>query len=219
MAGAVDIEIRPRKTVGYRIFRAIVVGAWRIMFRPTVIGLDNVPQEGPVVLAPIHRSNIDFAFTVFMTKRKAFFMAKDSIFKVPGLNWLVSTMGAFPVKRGTADRESLRLAQSVLERGLPLVIFPEGTRQEGDAVGPLHDGAVYVAAKCGAPIVPIGIGHTERAMPRGSKFPRPVKVSVVIGAPLAPVSGDGRPARSAISAATEELRVALEKVYAEAMSR
>jgi 1-acyl-sn-glycerol-3-phosphate acyltransferase len=74
------------------------------MFRPRIEGAENIPGTGPVPGAPIHRSNIDFAFIIFVTKRKTFFMAKDSLWKVPVLRTLISTMGAFPVKRGTADR-------------------------------------------------------------------------------------------------------------------
>jgi len=211
------IELRTEQTLGWKFFRGLLRGLWWMMFRPTVVGKENIPTSGPVLIAPIHRSNVDFAFTIFMTDRKTFFMAKDSLWGVPVLKQLISTMGAFPVKRGTADRESLNFAQQVLEKGEALVLFPEGTRQEGDAVVDLHDGAMFIASRTNAQVVPVGIGHTERAMPRGAKFPRPVKVSIVIGSPISPPQSDTRVTRSQIAASTEELRANLEAVYQQAM--
>jgi 1-acyl-sn-glycerol-3-phosphate acyltransferase len=180
------MKLNTARTVSYRCFRSVIFFLWTIMFRPRVSGRENIPNTGAVLIAPVHRSNLDFAFTMFMTKRKTFFMAKDSLWTVPVLAPFISMMGAFPVKRGTADRESLNFAQRVLEIGEALVLFPEGTRQEGLTVGHLHDGAMFIASRTGAVVVPVGIGHTERAMPKGSKFPRPVRVNIVIGEPLAP---------------------------------
>jgi 1-acyl-sn-glycerol-3-phosphate acyltransferase len=210
------LTINPRRTPGYRVFRGVLTFAWRAFFRPSVSGRENIPREGAVIIAPTHHSNLDFAFTIFMTRRKAFFMAKDSLWRVAVLGKLISTMGAFPVKRGTADRESMSHAQHVLEAGEPLVLFPEGTRQLTHAVGELHDGAMYLAARTGAPIVPIGIGNTDRAMPKGAKFPRPVKVRIVIGSPLSAPTADGRLTRSQVAAATAQLKEALVDVYARA---
>lgn len=212
------LRLNPRRTVVYRGFRLLLTIVWVGMFRPRVRGREHVPATGPVILAPVHRSNLDFAFTMFMTPRKAFFMAKDSLWTVPVLSSWITMMGAFPVKRGTADRDSLAFAQRVLEAGETLVLFPEGTRQEGDEVAALHDGAAFLAARTGAVIVPVGIGHTERAMPRGAKFPRPVRVSVVIGPPIAPTTTGGRVQRSEVAAMTGKLREALQTAYHEAMA-
>ena len=140
-------------------------------------------------------------------------MAKDSLFRVPVLGPLVRHLGAFPVRRGSADRDSMILAEEVLRRGYALVLFPEGTRKEGRAVLPLHDGAMFVAARTGATVVPVGIGGSDRAMPKGAKFPRPAKIRIVIGAPITPPVSEGRVARSAVAAKSEELRQELETVY------
>jgi 1-acyl-sn-glycerol-3-phosphate acyltransferase len=156
---------------------------------------------------------VDFAFTLFISPRKVFFMAKDSIFRVPLLGPLVTHLGAFPVKRGSADRESMSAAEEVLRQGHALVLFPEGTRKEGRTVQTLHDGAMFVAARTGATVVPVGIGGSDKAMPKGAKFPRPTRIRIVVGPPITPPSSQGRVSRSAISAKSEELRVELEKVY------
>jgi 1-acyl-sn-glycerol-3-phosphate acyltransferase len=218
MAEEQRLQLSEKRTLTYRLCAGIVAVLAKVLFRPTVVGADNIPLNGPVLIAPIHRSNVDFALTLFISKRKAFFMAKDSLFRVPLLGPLISHLGAFPVKRGTADRESMTLSEEVLRQGHALVLFPEGTRKEGRAVAPLHDGAMFVAARTGATIVPVGIGGSDRAMPKGAKLPRFAKIRIVVGAPIAPPSSEGRVARSALAAKSEELRSALEAVYLESLN-
>jgi len=217
MAEAQPLELSERRTLTYRACAALVSGLSRLLFRPTVIGAENIPLEGPVLIAPIHRSNVDFALTLFISKRKAFFMAKDSLFRVPLLGPLITHLGAFPIRRGSADRESMAHSEAVLRQGHALVLFPEGTRKEGRTVAPLHDGAMFLAARTGARVVPVGIGGSDRAMPKGAKLPRPAKITIVVGTPIDPPSSEGRVSRRALTAKSEELRVALEKVYLESL--
>ncbi|MGD0851985.1 MAG: lysophospholipid acyltransferase family protein [Acidimicrobiales bacterium] len=217
MAEAQPLQLSERRTFTYRVCAALVSGLAKLFFRPTVIGAENIPLEGPVLIAPIHRSNVDFALTLFISKRKAFFMAKDSLFRVPLLGPLITHLGAFPVQRGSADRESLAYSEAVLRQGHALVLFPEGTRKEGRTVGPLQDGAMFVAARTGATIVPVGIGGSDRAMPKGAKLPRPSKVTIVVGPPLDPPTSEGRVSRSVLKAKSDELRAALETVYLESL--
>jgi 1-acyl-sn-glycerol-3-phosphate acyltransferase len=217
MAEAQPLQLSERRTFTYRLCAGLVSGLSKLLFRPTVIGAENIPLDGPVLIAPIHRSNVDFALTLFISKRKVFFMAKDSLFKVPLLGPLITHLGAFPIHRGSADRESMAHSEAVLRQGHALVLFPEGTRKEGRQVAPLHDGAMFVAARTGAKIVPVGIGGSDRAMPKGAKLPRPAKIRIVVGEPLDPPSSNGRIARSALSAKSEELRAALENVYLESL--
>jgi 1-acyl-sn-glycerol-3-phosphate acyltransferase len=208
-----DLKLNPNKTPIYYVAATLIGALSRILFRPVVTGAENIPLEGPVLIAPIHRSNVDFAFTLFISPRKIFFMAKDSLWRVPILGPIVTRLGAFSVKRGSADRDSMHAAEEVLRRGHALVMFPEGTRQEGPDVATLHDGAMFLAARTGATVVPVGIGGSERAMPVGAKFPRPAKITIVVGTPITPPVSEGRVSRSQISAKSEELRVALQDVY------
>jgi 1-acyl-sn-glycerol-3-phosphate acyltransferase len=208
-----DLKLNPNKTPIYYVAATLIGALSRILFRPVVTGAENIPLEGPVLIAPIHRSNLDFAFTLFISPRKIFFMAKDSLWRVPILGPIVTRLGAFSVKRGSADRDSMHAAEEVLRRGHALVMFPEGTRQEGPDVATLHDGAMFLAARTGATVVPVGIGGSEKAMPVGAKFPRPAKITIVVGTPIAPPVSEGRVSRSQISAKSEELRVALQDVY------
>ena len=220
-APTAPFEPDPRRSVGYRVARAVfvaIVGTW---FRPVVVGRAHVAPEGPVILAPVHRSFADFAFTAFLTRRKLFFMAKDDLWKTQILGRLLLTLGVFPVHRQGADREAMRRAERVLERGQVLVVFPEGTRKDGTIVGALHEGAAFLAARTGAPVVPVGIAGTDVAMPKGSRIPKPIRIVVVAGEPLAPParSEAGRVPRSTVHAATDALRVAIQGVYDDARAR
>src|SRR5206468_3461317 len=130
------------------------------------------------------RSNIDFALAGCVTKRRMRFMAKESLWTVPLLRNLVEALGAYRVNRGSADREALRLTEDMLKRGEPVVMFPEGTRKSGPVIETVFEGVAWVAARNKVPIVPVGIGGSERAMPKGSKMIRPVHIHLIVGAPV-----------------------------------
>src|SRR5206468_9029798 len=132
------------------------------------------------------RSFIAFGLVAGMTRRRLRYMGKDSLwkYKVPGRLW--TALGAFPVRRGAADREALRRCIEVIEGGEPLVLFPEGTCRSGPIVEELFEGTSYVAARTGVPIVPVGIGGSEKALQKGKRMPRPVKVHLIVGPPIEP---------------------------------
>ncbi len=219
MAEASELVLNPRKTPFYRFAAALIGGLAKVLFRPSVEGVENIPLTGPVLIAPSHRSNVDFAFTLFMSPRKVFFMAKDGIYKSKLFGDILTRLGAFPVNREGADRQSMRLAEEVLRRGQALVLFPEGTRKSGATIEALHDGAMFIAARTGAIVVPVGIAGSEQALPVGAKFPRFAKINIVIGAPIAPPSSEGRISRSVVAEKTLELQRALQEVYDESRRR
>ena len=214
---------RPPTTVErilYAAVRALVVALARVWFRLEVVGREHVP-EGPFVLGPVHRSNIDFLLVAAVTRRRMRYMGKHTIWNYRALGWLSSTLGAFPVHRGSADREALRRCEAALSGGEPLVMFPEGTRRSGPEVDELFDGPAFVAARAGVPIVPVGIGGSEAAMPRGAKGIRPVKIVLVIGEPVpAPTGADGkRPSRHQIHDTTVTLRTRIQELFDDAQTR
>lgn len=203
--------------LSYKIMRSVVVSICVGYTRTKIVGRHNIPRHGAFVLAPIHRSNIDTPLAGAVTSRRLRFMGKDSLWKIRPVGWLISSLGAFPVTRGTADREALKRCIAVLEMGEPLVLFPEGTRQSGPTVMPLFDGAAYVAIKAGVPIIPLGIGGSERVMPKGKKMIYPRKCVLVIGEPIhAPLDETGRVARSAVKQVTNKLSVDLQRLFDEA---
>lgn len=203
----------------YTLIRGLVVGLCVGYTRTKVVGKHNIPSTGAFLLAPIHRSNIDTPLAAAVTRRRLRFMGKDTIWKVKPIGWIISALGAFPVTRGTADREALKRCVAVLEAGEPLVLFPEGTRQSGPIVQPLFDGAAYVAVKAGVPIIPVGIGGSEGVMPKGSKMIYPRKCVVVVGEPIiAPLDASGKVPRSAVKDVTEMLSQELQRLFNEAQS-
>jgi 1-acyl-sn-glycerol-3-phosphate acyltransferase len=205
----------------YRVVRLLVVGICRVLFRETFEGRENVPTDRPFVLAPVHRSFLDFALVAGVTRRRLRYMGKAELWKYKWGGKFIEALGAFPVHRGSADREALNTSIGVVEAGEPLVLFPEGTRQKGPVIQELFEGAAYVAARTGVPIVPVGIGGSERAMQKGKKLPRPVKVHVVVGAPIEPPprSEGGRVSRKAVHAMTEQLYAELQRLFDEAQRK
>lgn len=204
----------------YWVARAAVVGFSYAVTRLTIEGKDHVPPTGAYILAPVHRSNMDTPITSAVTKRRVRFMGKDSLWKKRFPAWALSTLGGFPVSRGTYDFEAMKRCLEVLDAGEPLVLFPEGERKSGPEVQPLFDGAAYLALKANVPIVPIGIGGSERVMPKGSKMIYPHKVHLIVGEPLLPgTPGGGRVPRERVGELTSELHTRLQKLFDEAEAK
>ncbi len=206
--------------VAYFFMRGVVVGIAKGVFRTKVYGSANIPRDGACILSPSHRSNLDTPLLAMVTKRRIRYMGKESLWKSKFGGWYLTTLGGFPVSRGAADREAMRAAQAVLERGEPLVMFPEGTRQFGAVVEPenMKDGPAFLACRTGAPVVPMGLAGTEGAMPKGAKMVRPVKIVVVVRPPIYPPprTESGRVSRRAIRELTEQVREEIQLAFDEA---
>jgi 1-acyl-sn-glycerol-3-phosphate acyltransferase len=201
----------------YGTTRWLIIIVGTVLFRVKVVGKENLPKRGPCIVAPVHRSNLDTPILAFLTPRRLRFMGKDSLWNKGGLGAkYLSALGGFPVARGTADRDALRACENVIRRGEPLVMFPEGTRQSGPVLHPLFDGPGFIAARTGAPIIPVGIGGSERVMPKGAKFVRPTKIVLVIGRPIEPPPFGGRVVRREVKDLTEQLKDELQQVFDEA---
>jgi 1-acyl-sn-glycerol-3-phosphate acyltransferase len=202
----------------YKLTWLLSVSIARSYFRATVRGHENVPKTGAFIVSPVHRSNLDSPLIALVTRRRMRYMGKESLWKRGWSAWYFTAAGGFPVERATADREALKACLVVLERGEPLVLFPEGTRQSGPVVTEMFDGPAWLASRAQVPILPIGLGGTEKAMGKGTKFPRPAKMAVVIGKPIQPPepSAKGRVPRRAVRELSEELREQLQTVFDEA---
>lgn len=206
--------------VAYVLVRDLLLVLCKLYFRVTVSGREHLPKSGPYIIAPVHRSNIDTPLSAFITRRRVRFMGKDSLWKQKQVGAFLSLLGGFPVTRGAADLEALKRCVAVLDAGEPLVMFPEGTRQSGATLHPLFEGPAYVALKRGVPIVPVGIGGTERVMRKGSKMIWPHKCHVTVGAPIAVEhGGNGRVDRERMTQITAELANRLQTVFDDARRR
>jgi 1-acyl-sn-glycerol-3-phosphate acyltransferase len=204
----------------YFVVRNALVGFCRLFWRIEVHGREHIPATGPFILSPVHRSNIDTPLVAACTSRRVHYMGKQEMWKYKLSAAFFTAMGGIPVNRGAADRDALRKCVEVINHGEPLVIFPEGTRRSGPVVEDMFEGSAYVATKTGAPIVPVGIGGSEPAMPKGAKFIKPVKCVLVIGPPLQPEPGEvGKAPRRAVRELNERLQAELQRLFDEAQAK
>jgi 1-acyl-sn-glycerol-3-phosphate acyltransferase len=169
----------------FSIIKFIARPLFRVLFSVEHHGVENVPEEGSVIIAGNHPSYLDPLLVGLPIKRTIRFMAWDALFKVPLLGQIIKAVGAFPVDirkgRGEAAfREALR----VLESGEALGVFPEGQRSDQAAMGDLRAGVARLAIETGAPIVPVTIGGAMRAWPKWKLLPRPAKIVVRYHEPI-----------------------------------
>ena len=205
--------------VWYAVARGFVELTCRLVWRVEIRDRGNLPRTGAYVIAPVHRSNIDTLLAGCLTRRRIRFMGKDSLWKYRWSAALFSSLGGFPVHRGTPDREALRTCEDAVRGGEPVVLFPEGTRQSGPKLHPLFEGGAFVAARAGVPLVPVGIGGSEWAMAKGSKRISPVKVVMVVGDPILPPARPegGRLPRRTVAEMTERLGTDLQALFDQAL--
>lgn len=149
-----------------------------------VSGLENVPKKGPLIVAPNHVSTLDPPVVACSIDRRISFMAKEELFRNRLFGGLIRSLGSFPVHRGEADTEAIRLAIRLLGEGHAVLIFPEGTRGNGAEMLPVNRGVAMLAKRSGAPVLPVGIAGTHRKMPKGKGFPKFVGVRVRYGEPF-----------------------------------
>lgn len=131
------------------------------------VGEENIPKTGALIVAPNHVSYLDPPAVACGTKRRPLrFMAKEELFKGP-FGLLIGSLGAFPVRRGEGDTESIRKSLAILEGGEALLVFPEGTRSNAKTMLPINRGVAMLAKRTGAAVLPVGIIGTEVVMPKG----------------------------------------------------
>jgi 1-acyl-sn-glycerol-3-phosphate acyltransferase len=166
----------------YFLARLILVPFFFVYFRLSRIGREHGRVAGPLIVAANHRSFLDPFLVGCCIRRPVYFVAKQELFNKRWQGWILNCLGAFPIKRGESDEESMATARGVLERGGVLVIFPEGTRIRKGGLGRPKRGVGRLALETGAPVVPIAILGSDRTR-RGFKI-RPVWVRARCGRPL-----------------------------------
>lgn len=143
----------------YTVLRAILKFFFRVFLRLEITGAEKIPKNGPLVIASNHLSLLDPPLIGVAATRKVNFMAKKELF-VPVLGDIYMALGAFPVKRGGADRTAIKHGIDLLLDGKVLAIFPEGTRSKTGQLGNAEPGALMMAGKARAAIVPAAICGT-----------------------------------------------------------
>jgi len=168
----------------YRTLKPIALALMRLLFRLEVHGREQVPAAGPLLLVSNHVSLLDPPIVGGAAPRDLHYLAKEELFGVPVLGWLIRRLNARPVKRDGADGRALKTGLRLLRDGRALLVFPEGTRGVEGRLGEGKPGAGMLAVMSGAPVVPVHVSGSGRALPAGRVVPRPAKVRVRFGPPL-----------------------------------
>lgn len=158
--------------------------------RVSVTGAENIPAGTPVIFLSNHQGAFDIPALQANMPVQFRWVSKKSLFNIPVVGWSMTLAGYIPIDRGnnsTAVRSLLAAAKRV-KSGTSVVIFPEGTRSKDGVLLPFKRGAFTLAARSGAPIVPVAINGTSRIMEKGRLSIRPADVSIGIGSPI-PTSG------------------------------
>ena len=184
----------------YHAFKwSVVSPVLNIYLRGHIHGAENVPMDGPLVVVSNHASDFDPPILSNCVRRPVAFMAKEELFRVPGLKQAIQLYGAYPVKRGAADRSAIRAAIECLSQGWAVGVFLQGTRTPDGRIPEPKLGAALIAAKGNAPLLPVNLWGTHRIFPKESPIPRPVPVTVRIGQPIAPPASTKRPDLAAVT--------------------
>ena len=165
----------------YGILQIVFGAFFKIFFRAEIIGRENMPKDGAVILAANHMSNWDPPFVATFLKRPVSYMAKIELFENPIFGAAIRSCHAFPVKRGAADRGAIKAAMQVLKQGRCLGLFPEGTRSRTGKMKKAEAGVGLIASLTDAPVVPAAIIGTDCIFANGGHFP---KLKVIYGEPM-----------------------------------
>jgi len=169
--------------------RLVLVPACMVLYRVRCFEADNLPAAGPAIIAPNHFSTLDHFFVAMYLRRRVNFMAKSQLFKGP-LAPVLKHVGAFPVRRGQRDLESIETALAILRRGGVVVIYPEGGRSRStDLAGRAKPGVGLLALASGAPVVPVAIHGSQYA--RNWKYLQFPRIRVRYGKPVRYVATEG----------------------------
>jgi len=157
---------------------------FKILFYLEVKGRENIPKKGPFILASNHTSYLDPLVLGVASPRPLYYLAKISLFKNPVFSSFIQILGAIPLERDSSSSYTLRSALKLIKNGHGVVIFPEGTRSEDGKIKDGKGGVGFLSLKSSAPVIPVKIKGTGKALPVRGKFVKPTKVKVIIGQPL-----------------------------------
>lgn len=177
--------------------------------RVDVVGFDDLPRSGPLIVVANHISNADpplvYGWLTSALGRPMHILAKESLFVGP-IGWFLRRYGVTPVKAGGSDIEAYRVARAVLDRGDVLCIFPEGTRSATGVMGEPKPGVAMLATRSGVPVLPVGISGSDTFLGRGKRLPRfRSRITIRAGQPFTLELDAALPRRAAMNAASDDL--------------
>jgi 1-acyl-sn-glycerol-3-phosphate acyltransferase len=192
----------PKRSWFYRLANWALRWVFRLLLRLDIRGIENVPRQGPVIFAISHSSFLDPVIIGPHTPRDVVPMAKIEAFDLPVLGLVLRLYGAFAVRRGEVDLTAIKTALKVLQSGQCLVIAPEGHRSETGALQRGREGAIILALRSGAPILPVAIWGGKKFWKNLVRLRR-TEMMYYIGKPVTPIIK--QPTREQIAAMSDEL--------------
>jgi 1-acyl-sn-glycerol-3-phosphate acyltransferase len=207
--------------LAYFLLKTFVLGPLlRVLFRPWVRGMDNIPATGAAILASNHLSFSDSIFLPLQSRRPVVFLAKSDYFTGKGVKgalvrWFFKSTGQLPIDRsgGKASEASLNTGLRVLEQGQMLGIYPEGTRSPDGRLYRGRTGIARMVLEAKVPVIPVAMIDTEKVQPIGKRLPRIRRVGIVVGKPLDFSRFDGMEGdRIVLRAVTDEIMYELMKL-------
>jgi 1-acyl-sn-glycerol-3-phosphate acyltransferase len=207
--------------VAYFILKTFVLGPLlRVLFRPWVRGMENIPNSGAAILASNHLSFSDSIFLPLMSRRPVVFLAKSEYFTGKGVKgaltrWFFKSTGQLPIDRsgGKASEASLNTGLSVLAQGQVLGIYPEGTRSPDGRLYRGRTGIARMVLEAKVPVIPVAMIDTEKVQPIGQRLPKIRRIGIVVGEPLDFSRFDGMEGdRIVLRAVTDEIMYELKQL-------
>jgi len=179
-----DLPSPIARNAQWRAFQFIMQSLFCFWLRYRARGLEHLPAEGGALLVINHQSFLDPLLVGLPLTRPVSYLARDNLFRIPIIGWILRNTYVLPINRESASTSSIREAIRRLEHGFYVGIFPEGTRTEDGTVGEFKPGLLALLKRTTVPVIPVGIAGAFEAYPRNAWFPRPGKVRVVYGEPL-----------------------------------
>jgi 1-acyl-sn-glycerol-3-phosphate acyltransferase len=195
----------PKMGFFYRIIYGLAKFFFKTIYRLKVYGLEHFPP-GAAIVAANHASFYDPAVLSIACPEEVHFLARSTLFQVPGFNWLIRALNAHPVSRDASDTQTFRLLIDLLAQGKKVILFPEGKRSEDGRLLRLERGLSFLVQKGRCRVIPAYIAGTFDAWPRHRKFPRLFGgMKVAFGTPIEwDETEDKKAAQERITARTQE---------------
>ncbi len=207
--------------MAYFILKTFVLGPLlRVLFRPWVRGIENIPGSGAAILASNHLSFSDSIFLPLMSRRPVVFLAKSEYFTGKGIKgaltrWFFKSTGQLPIDRsgGKASEASLNTGLGVLSQGQVLGIYPEGTRSPDGRLYRGRTGIARMVLEAKVPVIPVAMIDTEKVQPIGQRMPKIRRIGIIVGEPLDFSRFDGMEGdRIVLRAVTDEIMYELKQL-------
>ncbi len=195
----------------YHLFKwSVVSPVLHTYFRGRIYGAEKVPQKGRLLVVSNHASDFDPLLLSCCVNRPVAYMAKEELFQVPVLKQAIQAYGAYPVKRGSADRSAMKAAIASIESGWATGVFLDGTRTPDGRIADPKLGAAWIAAKTQTPLLPVSLWGTHAIFRKGSAIPRPALITVRVGELIAPPASSDR---SELDAITQRCALEINNLY------